>query len=438
MCWAGTVYCLWRAIEGADQTPQAAGSKSEPGTAWLYAAGIGLGLGMLIKPVLIAIPACMLLAAWRNKDIRRRILRRHALGALALAILLQFPVLLWNAQHNWVMFLHIKGQAGLQATATPTPAFAWLTRPLIYVGTQAGGFGGVMFVLLIIALIIAVRQVRQAALATPATITPDQRRSAMAFSFLFFLTVPLFAFYFLLSFFTNVEPNWPVAGYFTGMLLLAGVAAGFCADRKHKDHRAWKWWIIGTALWGLAAGGLIQNMQIFYPTALAHLAKLQGTAAYEKSWWHPRHWDLSIRLREPEPRAQDVETEIKAMAAAGHTPTVVATRYNIASSLNFYLPGRPFVYCIGPWVGARQSQYDIWPGLNEKDGTGQLVHAGEDVLLVGDLSAEDELMIRHAFAHVDDAKMLPVMYLGINLRSIRIQRCFGFKGLPDTSSGRTY
>ena len=441
VCWAATLYCLWRAIEGAEVPTRAAPA------CWLYAAGAAMGVGMLFKPVLIAIPLCELLAAWRNADIRRRLFRWHALGALVLMLAMQTPYLIWNAQHHWVMFLHIRGQAGMQ-NAAPAPGSGFnLLRPLNFLGTQAGGMGGVLFVLLVCAVIAGVRHMRRGRASSrveTALPSDDARRAAMAFSFLVCFTVPLFAFYFLLALFTNVEPNWPAASYFTGMLLLAGVAGGFWADRTHRDHRAWKGWVIAAVVWGLTAATIVQNMQWFYPLAQSHLAPLAGTQpgyeppAYEKSWWQPRHWDVSLRLREPLPRAQVVQQEVDAMTATTGQPLVVAGRYNIASSLSFYLHGRPFVFCIGPWLGNRQSQYDIWPGLDEKDAAGRFVYAGRDVLYVGDLDAAGEALLRGAFERVDAPQMKAEMFMGIDLRPIRVQRCYGFRGLPATPAGGIY
>src|SRR6202012_4403162 len=67
----------------------------------------------------------------------------------------------------------------------------------------------------------------------------------------------------------------------------------------------------------------------------------------------------------------------------GLEPLVVTPRYDTSSSLAFYLPGQPFVYCIMSSTGGRQSQYDLWPGLDEKNADGSLKLAGRPMVFVG-------------------------------------------------------
>ncbi len=64
LCWAASVYCLSRAVEAHSLT-----SKNRHG--WLYAAGLACAAGMMFKPVLIALPACALVAALADTGVRR-------------------------------------------------------------------------------------------------------------------------------------------------------------------------------------------------------------------------------------------------------------------------------------------------------------------------------------------------------------------------------
>ena len=146
LCWAAAIYCLWRRIEGSS-------------VGWLYAAGAAMGVGILCKPVPIALPLCAALAAWLSPAIGRRFATWHSASALVLAFALQTPVLIWNARHGWVMFLHIGKQGGIGAAPD------WLgsaKRLGIFVGGQAGALGGVVFGLLVAAVIQAWRETRKA------------------------------------------------------------------------------------------------------------------------------------------------------------------------------------------------------------------------------------------------------------------------------------
>src|SRR5262249_31050845 len=143
-------------------------SRSSP--KWLYLAALASAIGMLFKPVLLFLPLCILFAMGfdrRNGPLRRAFKTSHTLGALAIMLCSQIPVLIWNSQHGWVMFRHIATQGGIGAQAGAGPRSAlqkFLLDPLShlgeYVGGQAGGMGGILFFLLVIAVIAAWRKAR--------------------------------------------------------------------------------------------------------------------------------------------------------------------------------------------------------------------------------------------------------------------------------------
>ncbi len=108
LCWAATVYCLWRCIEKNAECNMRHAKRG--GVGWLYLAGAACGLGMLFKPVLIAIPICAALGAWKDLRVRRALKTRHSVGAVLLAALSYVPMLIWNSQHGWVMLHHMLTQ----------------------------------------------------------------------------------------------------------------------------------------------------------------------------------------------------------------------------------------------------------------------------------------------------------------------------------------
>lgn len=424
LCWAASVYCLWRHIE-------------RPGTVrWLYAAGAAAGLGMLFKPVLIAVPLCAAVAAI-HPDIRRRLATWHSLPAGLLVLASQIPVVIWNANHGWVTFRHLGGQAGIGQTTRYW--YTGLARMGEFVAGQAGGMGGVMFVLLAIAVGLAIASLRRKAPASDHNALPGT-----AVAFLLAFTLPLWGFYLVLNLWAGTQVNWPAASYFAGMILLAGVATHYwtlsaegAADPKRaaKDRRAWRTWVPIAITWGILLAMLAQNTHWFYPLVRDRVAAdARGTG----SKFHPRKWDLSYRLRGHAERATAVHSVADQMQAqTGRAPLIATTRYDTSSSLAFYLPGRPFVHCIMSRVGGRHSQYDLWPDLNERTSGGALVHAGRDVLLVGDVS-DDVLakVISPAFERVDAVEVLPVHYAGMVFREVPIRRCYGFKGFPEGPRGK--
>jgi hypothetical protein len=51
----------------------------------------------------------------------------------------------------------------------------------------------------------------------------------------------------------------------------------------------------------------------------------------------------------------------------GQVPFVVAQQYGRASTLAFYMPGRPIVYCSSAKSEGRKTQYDMWPQTSLDD-----------------------------------------------------------------------
>ncbi len=407
LCWAATVYCLWRAVEA-------------PGPRWMYLAGLACAAGMLFKPVLIALPLCALVGAWGDPAMRRAFKSWHSAGAIGLVLLSQVPFVVWNARHGWVTFKHIGSQGGLVGPGEAHKSWlAPLQRMVSFLGGQAGGMGGLLFVLLVIAVVLAWRWQRRAA-----------ESEALRWRFLLAFSVPLWGFYCVMNLWKGTEVNWPAASYFAGMVLLAGVVV-----RQWPTHRGWRRWTIATVVWGFLLTMAALNLQRAYPFVARKLAPLAGTPDYDKSRWFPGKWDpASKKLRGLAERGGVVGSEAAAFElAAGQPPLIVSGRYDLSSSLAFYLPGHPFVYCVMSQVGGRRSQYDLWPGLNERSADGRLVNAGKPVLLVGNFDqAAFEQVIRPAFARIDPPVVGQIVVDGVLLRTVTMRRAWGFRGLAGT------
>jgi hypothetical protein len=121
---------------------------------------------------------------------------------------------------------------------------------------------------------------------------------------------------------------------------------------------------------------------------------------------------------------------------------VITGRYDTSSSLNFYLPGHPFVYCIMSSVGGRQSQFDVWPGLDQKvkDAKGEhYLLEGRPAILVGlDLKNPNvKAVVERMFTIVGPTESVPMVYDGIVLKRVAVARAWGFR-LPPGAKGGTY
>ena len=200
--------------------------------------------------------------------------------------------------------------------------------------------------ILAVAVFLALRAVRGKGESAQRRIDdlPTDPIARTRYTFLLSFFLPLWGFYFVMNFWKGTEVNWPAAGYFTGMALLAGVVVRQWHSTVPKVRRDWRGWSTATVLLGLilVAGAL--NLHRAYPWLAGKLQPLQGTVAYDKSWWNPRRWDpAAIKLRGMQARAEGIQAIRKQMIDKdGAEPLIITGRYDTSSSLNFYLPGHPF------------------------------------------------------------------------------------------------
>jgi 4-amino-4-deoxy-L-arabinose transferase-like glycosyltransferase len=456
LCWAGTVYCLWRVVSGqwsvasgegkGDRGKGIGGSGGRGRVVWLYAAGVCAAAGMMFKPVLIAVPLCAAVGAWGDGGMRRALKTWHALGAVAVMALSQVPVVVWNANHGWVTFRHILTQGGLSGQAS-TGGDSMLKRFGIFLGGQAGGLGGLLFVLLAIAVFLALRAMwgKGATAKRRVDDLPTDACEHTRYVFLLSFLLPLWGFYFVMNFWKGTEVNWPAAGYFTGMALLAGVVVRQWNSAVPKVRRDWRGWTTAAVIWGLILTGMALNLHRVYPWLATKLPPVTsvGKSEYDKSWWNPRKWDpAAIKLRGLQARADGVQAIRREMTQGGEEPLIITGRYDTSSSLNFYLPGHPFVYCIMSSVGGRQNQFDVWPGLSQrvKDARGEhYLFEGRAAILVGlDLNnPKVKALLERAFTVIGPREVVPVTYGGIVLKEVPVYRAWGFRQPPE-QKGASY
>jgi len=169
---------------------------------WWYGVGLALGLGLISKYTMILLVPCVFLFLLSTAEERKWLRRREPYLALLLALLLFFPVIFWNAQHDWISFrmqlyhgLEIKEIAGLT-----TFGYFW------------AGQAGVVTPLLFLALIwVMIRCGIKGFL-----------RQNSSFLLLFWTSVPVLSFFAYTSLRAKVEANWPALAYFTAVIALVG------------------------------------------------------------------------------------------------------------------------------------------------------------------------------------------------------------------------
>jgi len=92
-CWSAALYFLYQALI------------NERRMAWA-GAGVAIGLGMLSKYTIALLGPAVILFILADRRSRKWVLRPEPYLAVVLAVLLFLPVLIWNAEHQWISFLY--------------------------------------------------------------------------------------------------------------------------------------------------------------------------------------------------------------------------------------------------------------------------------------------------------------------------------------------
>lgn len=121
--------------------------RDEPSARWAALLGIAIGAGLLAKYAMIYIGPGLILASLLEPKTRRGLSGSRGLLAVALAVLIIMPNLIWNARNGFMTFAHTSENADLGDGA----AFN-LVGLIEFIGAQFLVFGPITFALLILAL----------------------------------------------------------------------------------------------------------------------------------------------------------------------------------------------------------------------------------------------------------------------------------------------
>ncbi len=222
------------------------------GSKWAWPLlGVVLGLGMLAKYTMIVWMPSAGLFLLTTPAYRRLLWGRGFWCMVAVAGLCCLPILIWNAQHDWVTFRHVLGLSGLHDMAQPRDEsrIHWL-GPLTYVGEQCALLLVYWFVVWAAAM-IAHRPWRE----------PDA-----GIRYLWWLSAPMFLMFGAFSPKTGGgEMNWPVTAYLSGLVLSAAwLARQF--DSPRRWYRVWTAINLGLAcLAGVLVTLFMHHSRWLYP-----------------------------------------------------------------------------------------------------------------------------------------------------------------------------
>ncbi|MEK7674648.1 MAG: glycosyltransferase family 39 protein [Verrucomicrobiota bacterium] len=348
---------------------------------WLWT-GLWMGLGFLSKYTALLQLLCwaVFFVLWRPA--RGQLLRSGPYLALLVLGLCTLPVLIWNAQHDWITVAHLANRGGLDQTWQPSLRFFW-----DFLIAEAGLLNPVFFLAALWAALAFWRREK----ANPLLI------------YLFSMGAPLFLFYFLYTFRARVQPNW-IAPSVLPLLCLMVI---YWEKRWREGLRAVKGWFIAGVSLGVAAVVLLHDTN--------RIGKILGRPL-------PAAKDPLVRVRGWRETAQVVETARAQLLAEGKPVFLIGSHYGITGLLSFYLPaaqagvpGNPLAYYQSS--DTPQNQFFFWPGYGSRK--------GENAVYVQKTDAPQPAPARlqKEFASVTDLGIREVSYRGRVLRRIQLFAC---------------
>jgi len=345
-CWALASLAAWHAFERGSAK------------AW-GALGLAIGVGFLYKyTILLIVPGLIIYAVVRRRSLAPRACRPTNLLLCALAALIGLiPVLIWNAQHDWDTVRHLLGHLGLAGgdmAAVQTKRHSAESYSPMWTLEYIGA--------LVIMLGVPTWLVVHSAI-DPFLKSQDDTRVRTGAFFCLAIAAPIIVFYFLVSFMTEVEGNWPVAAYVT-LIALAGWGAADGLARASTMLRAWRDLPAPRPRFGLILGHPRQHRQRAFHAAVL-FGVLIGLAM--------TRLDLATRLPVVGPKinlgrltaAPELASSVDQLRhqlrnETGQEPLIIAEHYGRASLMAFYLTDQPTVYCASSLTVGRRNQYDLW------------------------------------------------------------------------------
>lgn len=352
--------------------------------------GAALGAGFLFKYTIVLLVPGLIGAALAERS------RARAGGwvlTACVALLGLVPVVIWNASHDWATVRHLLGHVGAPGGDAGAERSAYSPLwTLEFVGVQLGMAGPLVL------------------LAVYAACWARRREDWRAARYCLWCALPILLFYLGVTAFTEVEGNWPIAGYVPlGVLGAVGLSDATTGARRARAegrrvfvHRVMAW--RATLWYGVVVALVLPRLDL-----AARIPVLAGRVPLG-------------RVMFADVRAADADARVRALTAeTGREVFVLALHYGRASQLAYYMEGRPVVYCASGVTGGRRTQFDEWAftGLRGERVLDSL--RGRPALLVG---GEPEEHWEGAFERVEDAGELE----GETKRGRRVYIGYGFRG----------
>jgi 4-amino-4-deoxy-L-arabinose transferase-like glycosyltransferase len=367
--WVGTIWAVWCA---------SASGRSR----WWLLAGAFAGLGMLGKYAAVLLLPAVLLYLATSSSHRIWLRRPGPYLAVLVAIGMFVPVLLWNADHEWVSFTFQSSKRIGQMDAFKPRYFVVLLATQLLLVTPW------LFGLSLTALWRAAREA--------IAFTADERTRLLLFS----AAVPL-VFFTAVSFRSLVKVNWLAPAYWS--LIILGVHQLLARGAS-----------LSRLVWGLGSSAVFVLVALVLAVTpnLPFIGDLNSWSGWKEA-------------------AQRVDQAGQAARAEGRASFVFAPNYKISSLLRFYLPGQPRTYAQDIY-GVRALQFDYFPlDADLKGATGILVLSDQSN------SKLDLARVAPYFDAIERVDVVETKGFGRTTRRVEIYRGTNYKGHPRLDPRRT-
>jgi 4-amino-4-deoxy-L-arabinose transferase-like glycosyltransferase len=283
--------------------------------AWLWL-GVFIGLGMLSKYTFVIFGLALFLYMVSNDSSRKLFLSWKPYAALIISLLTLLPNLMWNINHQWqtVVFQFFSRSGG---EIDLSQRFQYI---LEYLSSQAGLVSPFVFIGLIITINLIFRKY------------PGD----LKLRFLAVFTIVPFLFFGFFSFSKHIEPNWPAAGYVTGIIML-------CWFWEKTDDFKLRRYISFAAIFSVITTlvVLIHGVFPFLP-----IKPKNDRTLLQRGWK-----EIVQQVNEERNRIDPY-----------HRYPLTANSYQMASLLAFYSPDHPRTYSLN--LHTRSNQYAMLSGRN--------------------------------------------------------------------------
>ncbi len=293
-----------------------------------YLIGISTGLALLSKYTAGFLYLILFSFLVLSKNYRKYFLKKEPYIAFLISFLLFSPVIIWNYQNNFVSFRHLMTLSGHSGGIG-----IFLSNLILFLGSQAGIVSPFIYLFMLISIFAGLYMA-------------FKENNDLYLSLSLAALIP-FLYFIYQSTKTMVQPNWPVFLYFPAYILSFILIRRFYLSL---DIPMAKKAVILYLAFSFAVGlsfSVIMFFEPYHPLVNISISKspLRDILGWKKLG--------SLAGKELGKHKKD-------------DLLLLARRFQTASELAYYTPGKPYVYSFNYYF--RNNEYSIWNNFKNKKG----------------------------------------------------------------------